>query len=186
MSVTDIINILHLFYEPERFDHELSHQTNQYRNNNCIVYNSNVIGWRYAFGSIMAMPSRKYYWKLKLVKGCAHFGIIEQEWCAVAMKQNIMWWTKSVGYSYFNGNHNCGVLYHDTQVKFDKNSRRVDTIEIWLDLKRTLTLAYAINGDASSECFKLDRYFFVKANTIYKLAIALHNAEVSMLSFTEE
>ena len=183
ISINDIISIINLFHQSyfERFDQVLSHQTNQYWNNHCNVYSPNEIGWKFVFGSVTAIPLRKYYWKLKLIRGCAHFGIIEANWCKSVVIENIMWWTKSIGYSYFDH----GVLYHNGQFQFDEKIRKGDTIEIWLDLESTLTLTYVVNTDSSCNCFKLNRCFVIKGDTVYKLALALNNAEVSLLSFKE-
>ena len=119
---------------------------------------------------IICVPSRKYHWKLKIVKSSHSFphiniGIIEADEAMTSKSE--YWWLRAYGYSYFTD----GDIYHVFEYSHygPRYGSEGDIIDVYLDLTQNNNyIAFGKNDE------KFGKAFNVESDTNYKLAVGLN------------
>ena len=191
-SIDDISKIISQFAEEhEEFDASLTHPRINIADDNqtiSIKISQTDSGQRFyrfsAFGAIVAVPGRKYHWKLQTKKKYLKFGniligVIEAEQCKDTQLGS--WWGEKFGYVYGPR----GILYNGSSKIFGygngKKYATGDCFDIWLDLKDGNSLSFGKNDGNFGKAFDM------RPDTNYRLGVGMRGynfeCELSIVSF---
>ena len=186
--------IIQFAKENEKFDGTLSHFLFLLQDNwSSLCLSDRQNSGISAFGKVIAVPGRKYHWKLKIMTNTdkLSIGVVENKLILGEQSDgshNENYWLHKNGYLYRSDGNKYG---KSNGAKYSNAyGRKGDIIDVYLDLRDGVHLSFGKNGIKYGKAYGkksgTSRLFMMEDGVSYRLAISAQNpCGIQLLSLVE-